>query len=147
MEIILILLSGGMLSAGLYLLLQRRLAQLIVGLGIVTNAVNLLIFTVAGLSRSGAPVIQDGAEELPRAASDPTPQALVLTAIVIGFGVLAFFIALAYRAFREVGTDDLDSMVSTDLLNAYDEQVALTPSTEKGDLERLLKNSVGKTQE
>ena len=110
--------------------------MLIVGLGIVTNAVNLLIFTVAGLSRSGAPVIQDGAEELPRAASDPTPQALVLTAIVIGFGVLAFFIALAYRAFREVGTDDLDSMVSTDLLNAYDEQVALTPSTDKGQVER-----------
>ena len=130
MEIILVLLAGGMLSAGLYLLLQRRLAQLIVGLGIVTNAVNLLIFTVAGLSRSGAPVIPDGADELPRAASDPTPQALVLTAIVIGFGVLAFFIALAYRAYREVGTDDLDAMVSTDLLSADEQAARLAQSNE-----------------
>lgn len=130
MEVILIFLAGGMLSAGLYLLLQRRLAQLIVGLGVVTNAINLLVFTVAGLSRSGAPVVSEGADSLPKAASDPTPQALVLTAIVIGFGVLAFFIALAYRAYREVGSDDLDAMVSTDLLNADEDPGELTPVTE-----------------
>lgn len=111
-----------MFSAGLYLLLQRRLAQLIVGLGLVTNATNLLVFTVAGLSRGGAPVVSSGATELPEVASDPTPQALVLTAIVIGFGVLAFFIALAYRAYREMGSDDLESMISTDLLEVPVEQ-------------------------
>lgn len=109
-----------MFSAGFYLLLQRRLAQLIVGLGLLTNATNLLVFTVAGLSREGSPLIQSGAEQLPDAASDPTPQALVLTAIVIGFGVLAFFITLAYRAYKEVGSDDLEQMVSTDLLDVDD---------------------------
>lgn len=116
MEIVLIALIGGMFSAGIYLLLQKRLAQLIVGLGLLTNATNLLVFTVAGLSRDGAPLIEDGAKVLPEATSDPTPQALVLTAIVIGFGVLAFFITLAYRAYREVGSDSLNDMIATDQL-------------------------------
>ena len=120
MEIVIVILIGGMFSAGFYLLLQRRLAQLIVGLGLLTNATNLLVFTVAGLSRQGSPLIQNGAEQLPETASDPTPQALVLTAIVIGFGVLAFFITLAYRAYKEVGSDDLEEMVSTDLLDVDD---------------------------
>ena len=121
MEIVIIFLIGGMFSAGFYLLLQRRLAQLIVGLGLLTNATNLLVFTVAGLSRGGAPLIDNDSKVLDDAASDPTPQALVLTAIVIGFGVLAFFITLAYRAYREVGSDDLHEMVSTDLLDADDD--------------------------
>lgn len=117
MEIAVIVLVGAMFAAGFYLLLQRRLAQLIVGLGLLTNATNLLVFTVAGLSREGAPLIEDQAETLPATASDPTPQALVLTAIVIGFGVLAFFITLAYRAYKDVGSDDLEEMVSTDYLD------------------------------
>lgn len=121
MEIVIIFLIGGMFSAGFYLLLQRRLAQLIVGLGLLTNATNLLVFTVAGLSRGGAPLIDSDSKVLADTASDPTPQALVLTAIVIGFGVLAFFITLAYRAYREVGSDDLHEMVSTDLLDADDD--------------------------
>ena len=121
MEIVIVLLIGGMFSAGFYLLLQRRLAQLIVGLGLLTNATNLLVFTVAGLSREGAPLIRNGADQLPETASDPTPQALVLTAIVIGFGVLAFFITLAYRAYKDVGSDDLEQMVSTDLLDVDDD--------------------------
>lgn len=121
MEIVIIFLIGGMFSAGFYLLLQRRLAQLIVGLGLLTNATNLLVFTAAGLSRGGAPLIDSDSNVLADTASDPTPQALVLTAIVIGFGVLAFFITLAYRAYREVGTDDLHEMVSTDLLDADDD--------------------------
>lgn len=121
MEIVIVLLIGAMFSAGFYLLLQRRLAQLIVGLGLLTNATNLLVFTVAGLSREGSPLIQNGADQLPKSASDPTPQALVLTAIVIGFGVLAFFITLAYRAYKEVGSDDLEQMVSTDLLDVDDD--------------------------
>lgn len=122
MEIVLIALVGGMFSAGIYLLLQKRLAQLIVGLGLLTNATNLLVFTVAGLSRDGAPLIEDGATVLPQATSDPTPQALVLTAIVIGFGVLAFFITLAYRAYREVGSDSLNDMISTDQLAPKDDE-------------------------
>lgn len=121
MEIVLIFLIGGMFAAGFYLLLQRRIAQLIVGLGLLTNATNLLVFTVAGLSREGAPLIGSGTDQLGESASDPTPQALVLTAIVIGFGVLAFFITLAYRAYRQVGSDNLEQMVSTDLLDAYED--------------------------
>jgi multicomponent Na+:H+ antiporter subunit C len=133
MEIVIIFLIGGMFSAGFYLLLQRRLAQLIVGLGLLTNATNLLVFTVAGLSRGGAPLIDGDSKVLAETASDPTPQALVLTAIVIGFGVLAFFITLAYRAYREVGSDDLHAMVSTDLLDADDDpEVSSVPETDNG---------------
>ncbi len=121
MEVVLIFLVGGMFSAGFYLLLQRRLAQLIVGLGLLTNATNLLVFTVARLSREGAPLIRTGSDQLPESVSDPTPQALVLTAIVIGFGVLAFFITLAYRAYKQIGSDNLEQMVSTDLLDADDD--------------------------
>lgn len=121
MEILITLLMGAMFTAGFYLLLQRRLAQLIVGIGLITNATNLLVFTVAGLSRGGAPLIEDGAKTLPATTADPTPQALVLTAIVIGFGVLAFFITLAYRAYREVGSDNLEEMTTSDLLSTSDE--------------------------
>lgn len=128
MEILIVLLMGAMFTAGFYLLLQRRLAQLIVGLGLMTNATNLLVFTVAGLSRDGAPLVEDGADTLPVAAADPIPQALVLTAIVIGFGVLAFFITLAYRAYREVGSDNLDEMTTTDLLRSSDD--ASTPGAD-----------------
>ncbi|NQW19665.1 MAG: NADH-quinone oxidoreductase subunit K [Chloroflexi bacterium] len=143
MEIILILLAGGMFSAGFYLLLQKRLAQLIVGLGLLTNATNLLIFTVAGLSRDGVPLIEVGASTLPESASDPTPQALVLTAIVIGFGVLAFFITLAYRAYREVGSDNLDDMTSTDLLIADGGTVARRDITPKPVREGYPETNVG----
>lgn len=120
MEIVITVLIGGMFAASFYLLLQRRLGQLIVGLGLLTNATNLLVFTVSGLSRDGAPLIEEGASTLSESASDPTPQALVLTAIVIGFGILAFFITLAYRAYREVGSDDLDEMTSTDIYTPDD---------------------------
>ncbi len=131
MEIVIVLLIGGMFSAGFYLLLQRRLAQLIVGIGLLTNATNLLVFTVAGLSRGGAPLVEGDSKVLADTTADPTPQALVLTAIVIGFGVLAFFITLAYRAYREVGSDDLHDMVSTDLLDADDDPE--TPEVKESD--------------
>jgi multicomponent Na+:H+ antiporter subunit C len=86
----------------------------VVGVALLTNAVNLLVFTAAGLSRAGAPLVQAGESAPPPGTADPLPQAFILTAIVIGFGVLAFFVTLAMRVYQTLGIDDTDGMKATD---------------------------------
>ncbi|NIO06597.1 MAG: cation:proton antiporter, partial [Deltaproteobacteria bacterium] len=98
----------------IYLMLRRSLVKLLLGLSLLTNAVNLLIFTAAGLTRGRPPLIAENAEELVAGSADPLPQALILTAIVIGFSIIAFALVLANRAYRTLGTHDLDRMRSTD---------------------------------
>ena len=110
MEVLLALASGVLYMAGIYLMLRRRLAQLIIGLGLLSNGTNLLIFAVGGLTRAHPPVVPDGAEQLVPPYADPVPQALVLTAIVIGFGLLAFSLVLAHRVHETLGTDDVDDV-------------------------------------
>jgi multicomponent Na+:H+ antiporter subunit C len=116
MAVVLAVVIGVLYGVALFLLLRRSLAKVILGLGILTNATNLLIFTVAGLVRAQPPIMAPDAEQLTPPFADPVPQAFILTAIVIGFGVLAFTLVLAYRAFQVVGSDDLDAMISTDTL-------------------------------
>jgi multicomponent Na+:H+ antiporter subunit C len=110
MEVLLALASGVLYASGLYLMLRRRLAQLIIGLGLLSNGTNLLIFTVGGLTRARPPVVPENAERLVAPYADPVPQALVLTAIVIGFGLLAFSLVLAHRVHQTIGTDDVDEV-------------------------------------
>jgi multicomponent Na+:H+ antiporter subunit C len=103
--------TGVMFACGLYLMLRRSMVKLIIGLSLLTYAVNLLIFSMDDLTTRGIPIVEmTPVEEM----ADPLPQALILTAIVISFGVLAFTLALAYRASQAVGTDDLDALQSTD---------------------------------
>jgi multicomponent Na+:H+ antiporter subunit C len=109
-ELLLALASGVLFAAGIYLMLRRRLAQLIIGIGLLSNGTNLLIFTAGGLTRGRPPVVPDGAQSLVESYADPVPQALVLTAIVIGFGLLAFSLVLAHRVHGTVGTDDVDDV-------------------------------------
>lgn len=114
MESILALVIGGLYAICIYLMLRRSLVKLLLGLALLTNAVNLLIFTSAGLTRGRPPLIP-GDLSLPETApADPLPQALILTAIVIGFSIIAFALVLANRVYRTVGTDDLDQMRATD---------------------------------
>ena len=110
MELLLALASGVLYAAGIYLMLRRRLAQLIIGIGLLSNGTNLLIFTAGGLTRGRPPVVPDGAQSLVEPYADPVPQALVLTAIVIGFGLLAFSLVLAHRVHQTLGTDDVDEI-------------------------------------
>lgn len=110
MELLLAITSGTLYGAGFYLMLRRRLAQLIVGLGLLSNGTNLLIFTAGGLTRARAPIIPEGQTTPAGAIADPVPQALVLTAIVIGFGVLAFLLVLAHRVHVMTGSDDINEM-------------------------------------
>lgn len=107
MELLLALASGSLYAAGIYLLLRRRLAQLIIGLGLLTNGTNILIFTSGGLTRARPPVVPADEDVLQAPYADPVPQALILTAIVIGFGVLAFALVLADRVHETSGSDDI----------------------------------------
>jgi multicomponent Na+:H+ antiporter subunit C len=110
MELLLAVASGVLYASGIYLMLRRRLAQLIIGLGLLSNGTNLLIFTAGGLTRARPPVIPEGAAALVPPYADPVPQALVLTAIVIGFGLLAFSLVLAHRVHDAAKSDDVDDV-------------------------------------
>jgi multicomponent Na+:H+ antiporter subunit C len=105
---------GGLYATGLYMMLRRSIVKLLIGLALLSNAANLLIFTVAGLTRGQPAVVPGGADQPPIPHADPLAQALILTAIVIGFGVLAFAVVLVHRAHQAVGSDDLDDMNTTD---------------------------------
>jgi multicomponent Na+:H+ antiporter subunit C len=114
MTLLLAVVIGVLYAAGFYLVMRRSVVKLVLGLALLGHAANLLIFTVGRLSRAAAPIVPAGAERLVPPHADPVPQALVLTAIVIGFGVQAFALVLVKRAHRETGTDDLDALRSTD---------------------------------
>ena len=114
MEMLLSLVIGGLYAVGFYLMLRRSLAKLIIGLSLLSNATNLLIFTAGGLTRAEPPLVPRGADRPTGPFADPLPQAMILTAIVIGFGVLAFALVLAYRAYQTTGSEDLDAMKETD---------------------------------
>jgi multicomponent Na+:H+ antiporter subunit C len=113
-ETLLAFVIGGLYAAGLYLMMRRSLLRLVLGLALLAHAANLLIFTVAGLTRGNAPIAVAGASAPAAPFADPVPQALILTAIVIGFGVQAFALVLIRRAWEETHTDDLDALGATD---------------------------------
>lgn len=98
------ILVGVLYAAGTYLLLQRTLTRIIVGLALVGHGANLLLL-LAGGREGNAPII--GSAE-PATMSDPLPQALALTAIVIAFGVTAFLLALAYRSWQITHEDEVE---------------------------------------
>ncbi len=117
MEFLLALVVGVLYAGGVYMMLRRSIVKLIFGLVLLGHAANLLIFSMGRLTRGAPPIIPDGAEVPVGMYADPVPQALILTAIVIGFGVQAFALILIRRSAETVGTDDLDSMKSTDSLS------------------------------
>jgi multicomponent Na+:H+ antiporter subunit C len=108
------LLIGVLYAAGVYLLLRRNIVKLIFGLVLLGHAANLLIFTIGGLVRANPPLAEVGAAAPPAGAADPVPQALVLTAIVIGFALSAFAAVLVKRVYQSTGTDDSDALRSTE---------------------------------
>lgn len=113
MEILLAIVVGILYTTGVYLMLRRSILKFIIGLIFMSNATNLLVFLSAGLV-SGNPVFVDGKKINGAGMADPLPQALVLTAIVIGLGIVVFTLALKYKFFELTGTDDLDQLKKTD---------------------------------
>ncbi|MGM0616484.1 MAG: Na+/H+ antiporter subunit C, partial [Pseudomonadota bacterium] len=96
------------------MMLRRSIVKLVIGLMLLSNAANLLIFTTAGMTRGAPPLIPEGMSAPVGNVADPLPQAVVLTAIVIAFSVLAFAVVLIRRAYEVVKADDLDKMKETD---------------------------------
>ena len=106
MELLLAIVAGVLYATGLYLMLRRRLAQLIIGLSLLSNGSNILILSAAGVTRAKPPLISEGVplEQF----ADPVPQSLILTAIVIGLATTAFTVSLALVLFSASGTDHVD---------------------------------------
>lgn len=114
MAILLPILTGLLYAASIYLLLRRSLVKLIIGLVFLGNATNLLLFSTSRLLARRAPIIEEGMTQASVDMTDPVPQALILTAIVISFAVLAFAVVLVGRAYKTLQTDDMDQLRSTD---------------------------------
>jgi multicomponent Na+:H+ antiporter subunit C len=110
-----LILIGGLTSVGVYLLLERNLTRMLLGLLLIGNAINLLILTVGGAS--GNPPIKGRTSDGETTTADPLAQGMILTAIVITMGIAAFVLALSYRSYRlntveEVSDDPEDARVS-----------------------------------
>ncbi|PPA70002.1 Na(+)/H(+) antiporter subunit C [Jeotgalibacillus proteolyticus] len=110
MEFLMSIIVGILFTCAVYLILSKSLIRIIIGTVLLGHGSHLLLLTMSGLKSGSAPVLMDNISEY----ADPLPQALVLTAIVISFGVTAFFLVLAYRAYQELGTDNMEQMRGTE---------------------------------
>lgn len=110
MEVLMCIIVGFLFSAATYLMLSKSILRIIIGTGLLSHGAHLLILTMGGLKNGAAPLLGEQAKWY----VDPLPQALILTAIVISFGVTSFFLVLAYRSYQELGTDDMDQLRGSD---------------------------------
>ncbi|MFK8250409.1 Na+/H+ antiporter subunit C [Ancylobacter terrae] len=108
MELVLAIGIGVFAGCGVWLVLRPRTYQVIIGLSLLSYAVNLFIFGMGRLRVAAAPVLDKNAVADPAAFADPVPQALVLTAIVIGFAMTALFLVVMLAARGLTGTDHVD---------------------------------------
>ncbi len=108
MEAIVAIAIGVLAASGTWLLLRPRTFQVIVGLSLLSYAVNLFIFSTGGLRTGAAPVLAKGEAGTLAQYADPVPQALVLTAIVIGFATTALLLVVLLAARGFTGTDHVD---------------------------------------
>ncbi len=122
MTVLLAAAAALLFAVGTYLLLQRKLSRIIIGLGLLTHGANLLLITAG---RRGEPAIIGNSD--PAAFADPLPQALALTAIVITFGVTTLLLALAYRSWMLTDDDEVQDDVGDRAVarsHVVDEEIA-----------------------
>ncbi len=105
-------------ACGIHLLLSRNLLRSVLGIALLSAATNLTIFFAGGLGATQPPVIALGEDSLREGAANPLPQALVLTAIVIGFALLAFACALVVRSYHTFGTLDGRKLHAAEMLGS-----------------------------
>ncbi|GMB81121.1 Na+/H+ antiporter subunit C [Shinella zoogloeoides] len=110
MEVPFILLVGLFFAAAVYLMLSKFLVRVLLGVVLLGNAVNLLLFTNGRILREVPPIIPAGRDVPATLTANPLPQALILTAIVISFSFFAFLLVLVYRAYQDLGTDNGNEM-------------------------------------
>jgi len=110
MEVLMAIVVGIIFTAGVYMLLSRVLLRILFGTSLLSHGAILIILIMGKLKRGEAPVLREGAV----AYADPLPQALILTAIVIGFAVTALIIVLIFRTYQAFGNDDTDYIKGTE---------------------------------
>jgi len=110
MEIVMAIVIGILFTCATYLMLSKSILRIIIGTGLLSHGAHLLILTMGGLKQGSVPLLSEEAANY----VDPLPQALILTAIVISFGVTAFLLVLAYRSYQELGTDNMELLKGTD---------------------------------
>jgi len=110
METFMVIISGCLFGIGTYNLLSKNLLRIIFGTGLFTHASHLMVLTLAGLKKGAAPLI--GGEEA--GYTDPLPQALILTSIVINFALTAFILVLGYRAYVDTGFENVKQLKGYD---------------------------------
>lgn len=108
MELVLAIGIGALVAAGIYLVLRERSFSVVLGLALLSYAANLFIFAGGRLSATAPPLLLGEVAAGTATPADPLPQALVLTAIVISFGMTAFLVAFALRTMGETGEDSVD---------------------------------------
>lgn len=106
MEVLMTIVAGILITIGTYLVLSKTFLHVILGLSLFTHGTHLILLTMGGLKKGVAPLLGEEATSF----TDPLPQALILTSIVINFALTAYFLVLAYRTYRETGTDDLEEL-------------------------------------
>ena len=109
MEFLMAIVIGILFAVGTYLVLSRSMLRVIFGSALMYHGVLLMFLTMGKLKRGAPPIIIGEGPFV-----DPLPQALILTAIVIGFGVTSFIVVLAYKAYQALGSDDLDKLRGVD---------------------------------
>ena len=113
-EPVIAVLVGLFIAAAAFLMLSRSLVRVLLGIVLLGNGVNLLIFVAGRLSRVAPPIVPPGLEAPSALAANPLPQALILTAIVIGFAMFAFLGVLVFRAYQDLDADHSDRMRMTE---------------------------------
>lgn len=117
MELLLVILIGILYAAGIYLMFRRSMVRLLLGLILLGNGANLLIFLMGDIAKGKPPIIAADSSVFKDIYADPVPQSLILTAIVISFGLQSFAIILLKRVYLLTGSDDLDT------LNTHDKDI------------------------
>lgn len=106
METLIAVVCGLFFTIGTYLILSKSLLRIIFGTSIISHGIHLLILTMGGLKTGSSPLLSEPGSTY----TDSLPQALILTAIVINFGVTALFLVLSYRTYKTFGTDDMEKL-------------------------------------
>jgi multicomponent Na+:H+ antiporter subunit C len=110
MELLLVFMIGVLYAAGVFLILRRSMVRLLLGIILLGNATNILIFLLGNIVKGKPPIIAPTLNVFKDMYADPIPQALILTAIVISFGLTSFAIVLLKRVYALINSDDLDDL-------------------------------------
>lgn len=132
MNLVFALVVAAYVGCGLFMMLSRHVVRLVLGLALLTNGAILLIFVAGRVGTTTPAVIEAGATTLGADAANALPQALVLTAIVIGFAVTAFAVALIAMAYRRFGTLDLRSITAAESMGVPPKVMPTQPLAPEG---------------